>query len=610
MNDVTDLDALERELEVSIATDSLADFFRSSWRELEPSTPLSWGWHLDELCAHLQAQLEQWARRQRDATFTQTIQNLLATLPPGTLKSRALVIASAYAWLRWPSMKMLALSGNPRIAQRDSMLFRQLITSRWYVETFKPAWRIRDDQDAKGALGNTAGGVRLAMGWDARAVGEHVDWIQADDPHDPEQIESDAIRQGVLDRWDTSWANRVNDLASSIRTGIAQRTGEKDWSHARIAEGWVHLDLPMLFEIDRACVTPLGRPDRRSVDGECLHPARFTPDVIAKERARVGERRWATLYQGRPAPRGGALVKLATLRFHRDDAAPQVASRPQGCYDGPAIVIPTKFDAIVLAGDLAGGKLTLKGDFNALVVVGRRGARFFLLEFWVKRAAFPEVQTKVRELSKRYPYAKKVIESAASGAALVASLEAEIPGLVGQVATGDKESRLESVLSVFEAGQFYVPDGAPGIDALITSLTVFPNGANDDDVDAISLALSQLIVVDETLQARRVGLIRLLLDSYEGGHEERLEWLLRECERDYPWALPIARSDLPGAEREDAERTDAAASDASRGPAKRVSEAELLAAAEAWERGDKAPGRKLGIKFVKFWNSRAAAKER
>lgn len=469
---------------------SLKRFFAESWHVLEPTTPFQPARHLDALCDHLQVQLEGWAARQADPTHEQAIQNLLGTLPPGTLKSRALVVASAWAWLKWPSMKMLALSGNPRIAMRDSMLFRQLVTSNWYVETFKPTWTIREDQDAKGSLGNTAGGGRLAMGWDARAVGEHVDWIQADDPHDPEQVESEATRSSVIDRWEMSWSNRVNDLASSIRTGIAQRTHEADWSAQRIKEGWVHLDLPMLFEIERACTTPLGTPDWRAAEDECLQPERFPPDVIAKERAK-GERRWATLYQGRPAPKGGAMVKLADLRFWRKQSAPQVAARPKGCYVGPARTLPP-MDAVVIAGDLAGGKLTTKGDFNALVVVGRCKADFYLLEFWVKRAGFPDVQAKVRELARRYPMARKVIESAAAGASLVASLELEISGLVGQVAKGDKESRLESVLAFFEAGNFHLPDGAPGLDGLIASLATFPNAAHDDDVDAISLALSVL----------------------------------------------------------------------------------------------------------------------
>lgn len=70
--------------------------------------------HLDELCAHLQSQLEQWARRQHDPTFAQSIQNLLATLPPGTLKSRALVIASAWAWLTSSCCRASSLTARSR----------------------------------------------------------------------------------------------------------------------------------------------------------------------------------------------------------------------------------------------------------------------------------------------------------------------------------------------------------------------------------------------------------------------------------------------------------------------------------------------------------------
>jgi predicted phage terminase large subunit-like protein len=186
------------------------------------------------------------------------------------------------------------------------------------------------------------------------------------------------------------------------------------------------------------------------------------------------------------------MVQLADLRFHRRDAAPHVAARPKGCYTGPATVVPEDFDAIVIFADLAGGKLTQKGDFNALVVVAQAGGDFFLLDFWVKRAAFPEVQEQVRRYARRHPHARKIIESAASGASLVASLEHEISGLVGQVAKGDKESRLESVLAFFEAGNVHFPDGRPGLDEVIAQLVTFPNATHDDFVDAMSGALEAL----------------------------------------------------------------------------------------------------------------------
>ena len=38
----------------------LAEFSRQAWPVLEPGTPLEWNWHLDAICAHAQAALEDW----------------------------------------------------------------------------------------------------------------------------------------------------------------------------------------------------------------------------------------------------------------------------------------------------------------------------------------------------------------------------------------------------------------------------------------------------------------------------------------------------------------------------------------------------------------------
>lgn len=471
---------------------SFSDFFQAGWHVHEPSTKLVWGWAYEAVCNHLQALVEDWARRRDDATFVQRFRNLLVTLPPGFLKSRMLAYLIPWIWLRWPELRAICMSCNPRVAQRDSVIARDLIASDWYQRTFRPTWQIRDDADAKGAFINTRGGFRNAIGIDARAIGERADMWILDDLHDPEEVEGDAARNHVHDRWEGTLGNRVNDLATSIRCGIAQRTHEDDWSARRIKEGWTHVDFPMLYELDRDCTTPLGKPDLRTIADEPLDPIRFLPATIAEERKNRGERRWATLYQGRPAPAAGAMIKIADLRYWRRDADALIAARVQHAYMGPAIIVPPRMEAICIAGDLAGGKETTKGDYNALVAVGRSKARFYLLKFWLKRAGFPEVQNKVREFAREFPNAHKVIEAAASGAALVASLEAEIPGLVGKVARGDKESRLESVIAIFEAGQFYLPDGTPMLDLVISMLTMFPNAAHDDIVDAISLALSTL----------------------------------------------------------------------------------------------------------------------
>ncbi len=503
---------------------SLAEFFRAGWHVLEATTPLVWGPHLTEVCAHVQAVIEDWAKRQNDPTFVQRVRDLLCTLPPGTAKSRIGVYAIPWAWLRWPALRAICLSANPRVALRDSAYAREVIASPWYQQTFNPSWSIKADTDAKGLFANTAGGFRSAMGIDARIVGERADLMWIDDPHDPEEAQSDAQRRSVLERWDTSIESRVNDLGSSVRIGIAHRVHEDDWSSHRIAENWTELRLPMLFEPENKCVTALGG-DWRTEDGEVLHAERFPPEVIAKEKAK-GEMRWATLFQCRPAPAGGALVKLDWLRFWKrpdvDDEpkrrneidwfekdkpnTPELANvtsgRPRGCWTGPARVLP-KGLTVTIAADLAGGKKTTDGDFNVIVALGRRGADFFLLECWRARADFPDVQRKFREISARYPRARKVVEQAASGASLVSSLQRDIPGLIGLPPQGDKRARLMAVLACFEAGNVHFDEQWPGLAEVVHELCTFPSARHDDFVDALVLVLSESLGTEDVVSKWR-----------------------------------------------------------------------------------------------------------
>lgn len=499
------LRAEARLIEASICVESYADFFRRSWHIHEPATPLLWSWPYQATCDHLQALVMDWWHRQRDPAFVQRMRNLLCTLPPGCLKSRLLAALVPWVWTRAPELRAISLSCNPRVALRDSMIARDIIASPWYQRTFRPRWQVRDNADAKGLFANTAGGWRSAMGFDARIIGERGDLIVVDDPHDPEEADSETQRSHVHERWDWSIANRVNDLGTSIRCGIAQRTHEDDWSSRRIAEGWAHLDLPMLFEIERGCATPLGKPDPRSQEGESIHPERFPADVVSLERSK-GERRWATLYQGRPSPKAGNVVAVESLRFYRrSNQRDAVAARPSGCTKVPAAVLPESFDSVAIGADLAGGKKTERGDFNAIAVIGRRDSSFYVLETWRERADFPTVQRVFRDMCERYPMAGTYVEKQAAGASLVASLEHEIPGLVAVPSTTGKVERLESVLSLFQANNVHFDEHADWMPYAVHEITTVPGSRFDDLTDAIVIALIQLRAPDPVELMRRVN---------------------------------------------------------------------------------------------------------
>src|SRR3546814_7552614 len=67
---------------------SFAEFVKEAWRIIEPGTPLKWNWHLDAMCAHLEA-----------ISRGQLRPRLIINVPPGSSKSTIVtVLWQAYEW--------------------------------------------------------------------------------------------------------------------------------------------------------------------------------------------------------------------------------------------------------------------------------------------------------------------------------------------------------------------------------------------------------------------------------------------------------------------------------------------------------------------------------
>lgn len=306
------LEGGEVEVEAVACRARLSEFFRRSWHVLEPTTPLADNWHIDVICDHVQAVLEDWMARQRwlmreekrkkeldphdlgnlrdslasspttslfakllnqspsveplvtplstdDPEPKLRIQNLLVNVPPGTAKSRIVgVCAPAWMWLHWPSWRALFLSANPDIALRDSTFCRDLIESEWYQSRFKPTWKLRNDKNAVSDYWNTAGGQRRAKGWFAKITGSRNDALFVDDPHDADSRNlSDQNMATVNERWDSTIRNRVSDPQNSVRIGIMQRLRQNDWSGHVLGTGiWNLVCIPQEFEPQRLKENP------------------------------------------------------------------------------------------------------------------------------------------------------------------------------------------------------------------------------------------------------------------------------------------------------------------------------------------------------------------
>jgi hypothetical protein len=173
---------------------SLASFVKAAWSVIEPGQPYVHGWHIDFICAHLEAITD--GDLNDDGTF---YNRLLVNVPPGTMKSLLIgVFWPAWEWgpRNMPNMRYVCASHSLELAIRDSLRMRRLVTDEWYQSHWGDRVTITGDQNAKAKFETTATGSRQACAFTG-ITGYRGDRVIIDDPHSVDDANSDAKRESV-----------------------------------------------------------------------------------------------------------------------------------------------------------------------------------------------------------------------------------------------------------------------------------------------------------------------------------------------------------------------------------------------------------------------------
>lgn len=451
--------ALEREL----CRRSLADFAKLAWNVLEPSTPIKWGWALDAICAHL------------EAVTDGRINRLLMNVPPGTMKS----LLTGVIWPAWewgprgkPGMRFLGTAHKQDLAIRDAMKCRRLITSAWY----QARWPIGlvADQNAKTKFENEATGFREAMAFTSM-TGSRGDRVILDDPLSADDANSEAALKAVELTFTEALPSRVNNDQSAIVV-IMQRLHERDTSGIILDRKlpYVHLCLPMRFEADRRCVTPIFT-DPRQTDGELLFPERFPETQVADLERTMGSYASAGQLQQRPSPRGGGMF--------RREWFPVVATVPAGC-------------KWVRGWDLA-ATADASAAWTAGVLIGKAGdGRFYIKDARRIQGSANDVERLLVNTASQDGLDVRGSIPQDPGQAGKAQSQYLIKQLAGYAYTatpesGDKETRAMPLAAQAEAGNVSIVRGEWN-EAFLAELETFPMGKWKDQVDAATRAFSEL----------------------------------------------------------------------------------------------------------------------
>ncbi|KGT40029.1 phage protein [Heyndrickxia coagulans P38] len=334
-----------------------------------------------------------------------------------------------------------------------------------------------------GVSGHNGGMISTGIG--GSITGQGADLMIIDDPiKNMKEAQSQLIRDNIWDEWEATLSTRLHDGASVIV--IMTRWHEDDLIGrllARSPRKWERLRLPAIAEDENDL---LGREI-----GEALCPELgFDEQWAENKKTEVGSRTWAALYQQRPSPAGGGIFKRHWWKFY----VPDIQTRNKLNLGDDVAVLPTHFDDNCQSWDCT-FKATDKSDFVAGHVWAREKANFYLLDREHNRLDFPNTIKAIKRMTTLWPQINaKYIEDKANGSAIIQSLQNEIVGIIPVEPEGGKEARANAVSPLVEAGNVYLPHPAwrPWVNDLIEEATAFPNGAHDDDVDAMTQAINQM----------------------------------------------------------------------------------------------------------------------
>ena len=435
---------------------------------LEPNARYVHSWHVDAICAHL------------EAVTDGRIHRLLINVPPGSMKS-LLVSVFWQAWEWGPmgkrSLRFLTTAFADSPVKRDTRKCRDLMLSEWYQSLWP---QVALTRTAELSFANADTGTREGVAFGS-LTSQRGDRLIIDDPHSTETAESAAERTTTTRKFREGALNRLNDQELSAIVVIMQRLHEDDISGVIVKHdmGFEHLRLPMEFEADRRCSTSIGFVDPRETEGELLAPGRFSRAVVDGLKRDMGSYAFAGQYQQRPAPREGAMFK----RHWFDGKIISAEAVPAGTrwvrhWDLAATSSKT-------AARTAGVKLgrTPSGGFVVGHVVTTQ-SEGNVVRSLIKAQA--DIDGKGVEISLPQDPGQAGKVQARDFVAMLAGWNAH-----AEPETGDKVTRAEPFSAQCEAGNVQIVAG-PWNDLYLDELCMFPAGSFKDQVDASSGAFGRL----------------------------------------------------------------------------------------------------------------------
>lgn len=396
-----------------------------------------------------------------------TIKRLIITLPPRQGKSE-LVSGSFGAWLLGndPAAKVTVASYGQHLATPLVDKTRSIMRSERYRQLFAQS-RIKAGKDRAELFGTTKGGEVRAATRAGAMTGLGTHFLILDDFQKAAEALSAAERENAINTFKSTFFTRFDNLADGRIIIVQQRLHEDDLVGWASRHGnWHHLNLPAVAEEDQTIPLSRGQVWHRK-KGEILH-SRLTFEYLEEQKLLMGLPMYNAQYQQNPGVAEGSLIDWQWFGQYDEQPPRRFFHRIVQSWD-PAITE------------------RITSDYSVGMTWGYRDGEWYLLDLIRVQAAFTKLLERVIGWHRQWRADALVIEGVSIGHALYEQVRAaQLPGIIRcPTPRHSKQDRLAGCTAQLATGDYLLPASADWLPALRHELLAFPEGRNDDQVDAM-----------------------------------------------------------------------------------------------------------------------------
>lgn len=464
---------------------------RIYWRYVEYVHEGRWipSRHLIYICDRVQALIEDRLDKQI----------LVLQMPPQHGKSQSITETLPSWYLgKFPERRVIEASYGEDLAQRFGRRNKEKI-ERFGKQLFGIELSKKTASATEFELSNGIGSM-ISRGIMSGITGQPADLIIIDDPiKNRQEADSETYRERLWEEWLNSLKTRLSASGKVIL--IMTRWHEDDLAGRIIKEEGEKVEV-----INLPCEAEendlLGRIPGESLfpeigkDNEWLKQFKYS---YINDSSGGGLRAWLALFQGRPTAQEGNMLKRHWWKYWKPkgmDLPPVTVKMPNGeLMNVYAEELPDYFDEQLQSWDCT-FKDEKDNDFVCGQVWGRRLANYYLLDLHNDRMDIVQTIKAILIYTTKWPQTlMKLVEDKANGPAVIQLLRTRIPGLIAVTPEGGKIARASAVSTAIESGNVYIPHPAlyPWVNQFLEQCSSFPQGKNDDMVDAMTQALNKLI---------------------------------------------------------------------------------------------------------------------